>query len=302
MDLHYKREVTVGALVIVGLVIFVAGTMWLRGKTFHPGNLVHIQFANIGNLKEASAVKISGVELGKVQNINFQAPGKVLVSVALDPKITVKRDATAKIITLSLAAGDAAVDLNPGAASEPLPPDAVIMGSNEAGFTDIAGKLAARADSVMTGIQAMVDPEMARQLRATMTSLQTTLSATQQTMALYGNPDRGPTAELTRTLANFQRLGAQLDSTLSSPGLQRALAGSDTLVSNLSAMSKQLTETGAHLNAILADIQAGKGTFGKLASDSALYRNIVKATAQLDSLMAEIKRNPGKVPITVRIF
>jgi hypothetical protein len=36
MDLHYKREVTVGALVIVGLVIFVAGTMWLRGKTFHP--------------------------------------------------------------------------------------------------------------------------------------------------------------------------------------------------------------------------------------------------------------------------
>jgi hypothetical protein len=29
---------------------------------------------------------------------------------------------------------------------------------------------------------------------------------------------------------------------------------------------------------------------------------MVKLTAQLDSLMAAIKKDPGKVPITVRIF
>lgn len=302
MDLHYKREVTVGTIVLLAVVIFVAGTMWLRGKSFNAGDLIHIQFANIGNLKEASAVKISGYELGKVQSIEFMRPGKVIVNVAVDPKVQMKKDASAKIITLSLAAGDAAVDLTPGASSAPLAKGDTIIGSSEAGFTDIAGKLAARADSVMAGVQALVDPEMTKQIRATMASLQKTLDAAQQTMALYGNPDKGPSAELTRTMTEFRQLGVRLDSTLANPGLQRALAGSDSLVRNLSAMSRNLTATGDKLNAILTDVQAGKGTFGKLASDSALYQNLVKATAQMDSLMAAIKANPGKIPITVKIF
>jgi phospholipid/cholesterol/gamma-HCH transport system substrate-binding protein len=302
MDLHYKREVTVGTIVLLAVVIFVAGTMWLRGKSFNAGDLIHIQFANIGNLKEASAVKISGYELGKVQGIEFMRPGKVIVNVAVDPKVSMKKDASAKIITLSLAAGDAAVDLTPGTSSTPLAKGDTILGSSEAGFTDIASKLAARADSVMAGVQALVDPEMTRQIRATMASLQKTLDAAQQTMALYGNPDKGPSAELTRTMTQFRQLGARLDSTLANPGLQRALAGSDSLVQNLSAMSKNLTATGDKLNSILTDVQAGKGTFGKLAKDSTLYNNLTKMTAQLDSVMQVIKQNPGKIPITVKIF
>jgi phospholipid/cholesterol/gamma-HCH transport system substrate-binding protein len=103
-------------------------------------------------------------------------------------------------------------------------------------------------------------------------------------------------------MTEFRQLGARLDSTLANPGLQRALAGSDSLVRNLSAMSKNLTVTGDKLNAILTDIQAGKGTFGKLASDSALYNNLTRMTAQLDSVMQVIKQNPGKIPITVKIF
>ncbi|HET8761955.1 MAG TPA: MlaD family protein, partial [Gemmatimonadales bacterium] len=218
MDLHYKREVTVGTIVLLAIVIFVAGTMWLRGKSFNAGDLIHIQFANIGNLKEASAVKISGYELGKVQSIEFMRPGKVIVNVAVDPDVEMKQDASAKIITLSLAAGDAAVDLTPGSASAPLGKGDTIIGSSEAGFTDIAGKLAARADSVMAAVQALVNPEMTEQIRVTMASLQKTLDAAQQTMALYGDPNKGPTAELTRTMTEFRQLGARLDSTLANPG------------------------------------------------------------------------------------
>ena len=51
MDLHYKKEISVGGLVLVGIVLFIAATMWLRGKSFNPGEIVMIQFENIGNLK-----------------------------------------------------------------------------------------------------------------------------------------------------------------------------------------------------------------------------------------------------------
>ena len=50
MDLHYKREVAVGTLVVVGFAAFVLGTMWLKGRDFKSGDHTRIEFANVGNL------------------------------------------------------------------------------------------------------------------------------------------------------------------------------------------------------------------------------------------------------------
>lgn len=302
MDLHYKREITVGGLVLLAIILFIAATMWLRGKSFNPGEIVRIQFENIGNLKEASAVRISGVEMGKVQTINFIRPGEVLVEVALDRDLPLQRDAKASIFTVSLAAGDAAIALEPGDDPEPLPPDAIIMGTSQLGLTDLAGPLAARADTILSGFQAMVSPEMSEALARTMTALQQTLAATQQTMALYSNPNTGPSAELTRTLAQFRQLSAQLDSVVANPGLKAALDRSDSLTQSLQAMSTRLAATGDELQQMLSAINRGEGTLGKFMTDSTLYYGMVKATAQLDSLMAAIRANPGKIPIQVQVF
>jgi phospholipid/cholesterol/gamma-HCH transport system substrate-binding protein len=302
MDLHYKKEISVGGLVLLGIVLFIAATMWLRGKSFNPGELVRIQFANIGNLKEASAVRISGVEMGKVQSIDFVRPGEVLVEVALSRDLPLQKDAAASIFTVSLAAGDAAIALDPGDDPEPLPDDAIIMGTSQLGITDVVGPMAARADSVLSGFQAMVSPEMTEALEKTMTALQQTLAATQQTMALYANPNTGPSAELTRTLSEFRQLSTQLEGVVGNPGLKAALDRSDSLTQSLQAMSIRLAATGEELEQMLARMNRGEGALGKFMTDSTLYFGMVRATAQLDSLMAAIRANPGKIPIQIRVF
>ena len=38
MDLRYTREATVGAIVIVAIVVFVFGTMWLSGRSVGSDN------------------------------------------------------------------------------------------------------------------------------------------------------------------------------------------------------------------------------------------------------------------------
>jgi phospholipid/cholesterol/gamma-HCH transport system substrate-binding protein len=301
MELRYGREVTVGTLVIIAVLVFIFGTMWLSGRSPSSADLLHIRFSDVSGLKRASPVRVSGVTVGKVEQIEFESPGNVVVLASLREDIVPRTDAGATIVSISLV-GDYAVDLDPGKASTPLPRGSIIAGTREVGFADQAAGLTKRADSVMQGLQQMVGPEMVKRLSTTMDALQKTLASTQQTMALYGNATTGPSAELARTMTQFRQLGARLDSTLANPGLQRALAGSDSLVRSLSAMSQSLSATGEKLNAILADIQAGKGTFGKLAKDSTLYENLTKMTAQLDSLMAVIKANPGKIPITVKVF
>ena len=98
MDLHYEREIGVGTMVLVGIALFVAGTMWLQGESFHAGKrTAQIDFTEIGNLQIDNDVAVSGYNVGKVTAVDFKGPGRILVSVNLPPDLSLKRDATAEI-------------------------------------------------------------------------------------------------------------------------------------------------------------------------------------------------------------
>ncbi|MBA2627911.1 MAG: MCE family protein [Gemmatimonadales bacterium] len=300
MDLHYKREATVGTLVVLGFIVFIAAGMWLQGHDFSSSDRVRIQFADVGNLKEASPVKVAGVVVGKVQKIELINRNHVLVTASVPERVAPRTDASATIVALSLT-GDAGVDLEPGVAPTPLPKGTIIIGHQDKGLGDIAASLSGRADTLLTNLQQLVDTQMIRQLRATAAAAQGTLQAAQRTMALYGDPNKGPTAELTRTMVAYRRLGARLDSTLANPAFRRALDRSDSLSANLTSMTAQFARTGAHMDSILYMVQHGNGTLGKLATDSTLYQNVASLTASLDSILVQIKKNPGKIQLTVPV-
>ena len=300
MDLRV-REVTVGSIVIVAILVFIFGTMWLSGRRVSSGNTVRMQFANVSGLKRASPVRVSGVNVGKVESIEFQDVGKVLVVASLPPKITPRVDATALIVSVTLV-GDYAVDFDPGHSAQALPPGKVILGAQEVGLSDRASVLADRADSVLLGAQTIVNQKTADQLYATLEALQATLKATQKTMAVLSDTRSGPAAELTRTMASFRSLSARLDSTLGNPALARTLGRADTLTGNLSAMTAQLTTTTARLDTVLSGVNSGRGTIGKFATDSGFYTDIRELSQSMKRLLDELQKHPGKVPVTVKLF
>lgn len=293
MDLRYSREITVGTVVIVAVLIFVFGTMWLSGQDFRHGNEVRIRFADASGLKSASPVRVSGVQVGKVEEIVFQGVGNVLVTISLPDKIQPRTDANATIESVSLV-GDYAVIFNPGKAPQPLPDTAIIQGHQAVGLADRAAVLAGRADTLMANLQTIINQRTADDLHEMLQSLQRLSS----TMA-----DRLPatTTQATQTMAALQHLSARLDSVLASPTLGATMRRIDTLTSNTSAMTAQLAVTSARLDTLLAGVTHGEGTLGKLAADSTLYHNLVGMTAQLDSLVAELRKNPGKIQLNVPV-
>lgn len=296
MDLRYSREATVGTIVIVAIAVFVIGMMWLSGRSFTGCNTVTVQFANAAGLKDAAPVRISGYTVGKVRNVHLVEPGRVLADLCLPDRIRPKIDASAQIVSISLV-GDYAVDFKPGTAPQPLPEGRVIIGTQEAGFTGLAEKLGARADTVLGNLQELTNAESTQQLKQT-------LQSTQELMATLARTLPATAAEANRTMAALRATGAQLDRTLSNPSLQRALDRSDSLAANLQAMTARLGATSARLDSVLALVQNGRGTLGKMATDSTLYRNLVGLTASMDSLMVELRRHPGKLNInpSVKIF
>ena len=301
MDLRYSREVVVGAIVTVAILVFIFGTMWLSGRSVSSSNLVRIQFANVSGLKRASPVRVSGVSVGKVERIEFVDVGKVLVIASLPPKIRARVDAEAKIVSVTLV-GDYAVDFDPGRAPEILPPGKVILGTQDLGLSGRAMELSDRADSILIGAQAIVNKQTADQLRSTLTALEGTLKAAERTMRIYADSTHGPTAELTKTMASFRQLSSRLDSTLAHPALSRTLNRTDTLTGNLTAMTAQLTATGERLDTLLAAINRGQGTLGKFATDSGFYYDMRDLSHSMRDLLDELKKHPGKVGVTVKLF
>lgn len=294
MDFRYSREAIVGAIVVVAILVFIFGTMWLSGRSVSSDNLARIQFANVSGLKRASPVRVSGVNVGKVEKIEFIDVGKVMVTASLPDQIRPRVDAEAKIVSVTLV-GDYAVDFDPGRSGEILPRGKVILGTQDLGLAGKALELSDRADSVLIGAQAIVNKETAEQLRSMLTALEGTLKAAQRTMQIYGDSTRGPTAELTRTMASFRQLSNRLDSTLANPALSSTLTRTDTLAGNLAAMTARFDST-------LAAINRGQGTLGKLATDSGLYYDMRDLSKSMRELLDELKKHPGKVGVTVKLF
>ena len=303
MDLTYKREATVGTVIIAAIVLFFIGTTWLSGRSVGGDSEDYwkIQFRDAGNLKTSSAVRISGVAVGKVEKIQLVEAGKVLVSVSLPERITPRVDATAKIVAVGFV-GDAVVEFDPGDAPLPLAKSKIIVGSQALGLADRAQVLSDRADSILLGAQAIVNQKTADQLRSTLTALEGTLKAAQRTMTIYADSSHGPTAELTKTLASFQKLSTRLDSALAHPALSRTLNRTDTLTSNLAAMTAQLRSTAERLDTLLAGVNRGQGTLGKFATDSGFYYDIRDLSHSMRELLDELKKHPGKVPVTIKLF
>src|SRR5437016_2962689 len=66
MELSYKEEVGVGALVVAGLVAFTIFMFWLTGRSItSKGVPLPVEFKNVSGLKSGDPVRVSGVNKGR---------------------------------------------------------------------------------------------------------------------------------------------------------------------------------------------------------------------------------------------
>jgi phospholipid/cholesterol/gamma-HCH transport system substrate-binding protein len=293
MDLHYKQEVTVGGLVLVAIGVFIAGTMWLGGKSFSTAPPVVIMFPDAGTLKRGSPVRVSGVSMGTVESIVLEDVGKVRVGLSLSKQIVPKADATARLSSIGLV-GDVVVNLNPGSSAEPLG-NRVIQGTVDQGFSEIGANLSEKASAVLTGLSQIEYKRLTDELTSTLTTFQA-LART------YTDTRSGPMGDLTRTMESFRTLTARFDSTLASANLARTAQSADSLMTSLARLSNDARSTSQQLDSLLAKVNRGEGSLGRLVSDTAFYDNAQRMVRSLQEFVDDLRRHPGKLGVTIRVF
>ena len=291
MNPHYKNA-TVGLIVILGLVVFTGGSLWLRGKTIRSPD-VQVVFADIGNLKEGAPVRVSGAPVGRVSEIEFMGVGRVRVGLTLNVAVHPTRGAKASITGVGML-GDAVITFDPGQGPQ-LQPGDTVRGTMAAGLFDKGAELADKASATLTSLQSMLDKELIVDLRQS-------LKTSQELMNYLKDQKTGPTAEINATMRSLQSTTAVLDSTLKALDARKLQVGLDSTMRSSRLMFDRLAAATTRMDSLMGKIQRGEGTMGKLATDSMLYVDLRKTLQATTELINEIKKNPGKIGVTVRIF
>lgn len=296
MDLTYKQEVGVGALVLAGLVLFVVGLFWFSGRSIgHKGVYANVVFDNAPNLKTGDPVLISGVKVGRVSKVDVRGVGRVLVTLELSGEFRPHTSATASLQTLDFF-GTKSIVYSPGADTEPLLPSTrSILGKNPREFMDIAAGAATRANELLGSASGVINTQLAEDIH-------NTLIATQRGMAALTEATKGPLVnQSTQTLASLQRVMSRLDTLLGNANVRQTGLRVDTLTANLQRLTGQLAQSTETLNQLMTKINRGEGTLGKLATDSTMYHDLHETLTAVSQLLNDLRERPGRY-LTVKVF
>src|SRR4051812_21356118 len=89
-----RNEVTVGAVILLGIALIIFGTIWLKGlKLGQETQTVHAHFREVGLLRKGGKVKFRGVPIGRVDEVKLEETGLgVIVTMSIDGNVRMPRD------------------------------------------------------------------------------------------------------------------------------------------------------------------------------------------------------------------
>ena len=226
MDMTYKQEMGVGAMVLAGLVLFVVGLFWFSGRSIsHRGILTRVVFTNVAGLKEGDPVLISGVAVGRVSKVSLERVGKVVVTLELsgDPRVRPRTTASAVVISKDFF-GTKMIDYSPGAETDSfLPTTSVITGTKAQELSDIASGVATNANELIGNAKGLVSTRLSDDIHNTMI-------ATQRGMAALTAATNGPlVSQSTKALSELEHVMARFDTLLANANVHKTGMRMDTL-------------------------------------------------------------------------
>jgi len=290
-----RNEVLVGILLTVGVVIAVLGTIWLVRGGFSSGYPLYARFKWGAGVKQGQAVRLAGVQIGVVSDVELDPRGTILVTMNVEDDYKVPRNSTAAVQAVGIF-GDQEIALLP---KEPSPiffneGDSIPPAIPKAGLPE----LTARADTIS---QRLDDVAKAVQLELVagggIADLRKTLGATHDLARQLGGIAAEQSKQLSLTLTQLRNTTAAIDSVQ----LDSTMRNLQQTTRNLAAFTDSLSGTARQLNAVLAKADKGDGTIGRLLNDPGLYHDLRRLTTRLDSLTLDFKKNPRRY-INLEIF
>ena len=269
---------------------------------FENGKTLFAVYKDVGGLQVGTPITINGFVVGNVTDVKFKdRSGSLAVTLFVKSDFNFSNQSPAELYDTGIIGGKG-IQIKPvfdGAAmaksGDTLP------SSTQLGLTQLVQKqltplqrkvegAVTNADSLLMNVNEVLDDRAKRDLRETLSGLNTTVASFKQSADVLNRILSTNEGKLEGSLKNFEALTAnfaKLSDSLNNAGLGRTLAGLESAVSNL--------------NNVMASIERGDGTLGKLMKDEELYVNLNNASRELDLLLQDFRLNPKRY-VNVSVF
>jgi len=290
-----RDEVLVGLLVVVAIVVTVLGSLWLARGGLSKGYPLYAKFPWGAGLKQGQPVLLVGVNVGYVDEVDLHQDGTLVTTLRIAKNYKVPMTSKAAVIPNGIF-GDQAVALTP---SRPDPRsfkqgDTIPIGPSTPGIAQLTSK----ADSIARSVNAITSALQHEMVAAGgIRDMRNAIGATNRLVTEFAAIAEEQSRQLSATMTSLRRATgaidpAKVDSTVSN--LRTASA-------NMAEMSAQLKATSGKLDVIIAKVDSGNGSAAKLLNDPGVYNDVRALLQRMDSLVADIKKNPKRY-INVKVF
>lgn len=293
-----SKEAKVGALALVSSIILYLGFNYLKGSEVFSGlNEYKVKFTNVDGLVTSNAVMLNGLQIGKVKSIDFlpEENNALEVVLSINKKVNVTEGTIAMLGDDGLLGGKN-IHLLLGKNQKILPEWSYLASKTETGLTDL---LMEKALPVLNNVDSLVVQltKVSHQFDSTGSYLNKVLRTSNQTMGALNGTIAENRANLKAVSTNINTLTTNLIETEKSlkPLMGKFGSVADSL--NALRLSDAVNTTKKSLESlqyIVADLQKGKGTAGKLLTSDSLYNNLNSTMANLDKLFINLKEEPKR--------
>ncbi len=297
------REIKTAILAIASILLFIWGYSFLKGKDLLADyTTLYVEYDNVEGLGKSAAVTLNGLSIGKVNGIKFSDnTGKLMVELQIKSDFPISKSSVATIYDPGLIGGKQIMIVPNLNDKEIAKSGSRLMGNIKPGLTDLVGeklaplqakldKVLLNADQLISGINNVLDKKGQQDLKKSLAELSETMvqfhKASESMNGLIDNNK----SNITGIVSDFHKTSTNLAKM--SDSLNKA---------DLGKTVKDLQATLQKVDHMLADMNAGKGTAGKMLKDEALYNNLSQTSKELELLLQDVRLNPTRY-VNVSLF
>ena len=297
-----SREIKTAVLVIISIILFIWGYSFLKGKNlFDNSNKLFVVYENVAGLATSAPVTLNGLTIGKVNSITINPDGKLLVELHITTDFPISKSSIAEIYDSGLVGGrQIAIKPNLLDKNYTVSGD-YLQASSKLGLTDALAQqleplqakiqeLLVNADAMFTNVNDILDTQTRQNLKNSIASLNITLSEFSVASKNINELLVENKSKFNNTLKNVDKVTGNFATI------------SDSLAkANLGQTVRNLEKTLAKVDKIMAELEQGNGTMGKLIKDETMYTNFAKTSKELELLLQDLRLNPTRY-VNVSLF
>jgi phospholipid/cholesterol/gamma-HCH transport system substrate-binding protein len=293
--MKHRDDVLVGVVVTIAFIVLLLGSIWLVRGGLQSGYPLYARFPWGSGIKQGQSVLLSGVDVGFVGDVDLRPDGTLIITMRINKQYRVPQGTTATIEPNGIF-GDVDVALRPARPTNSYiaESDTVPNGRPSPTISDILASVDT-ASGKLNDVAKTVEVELVQ--GGGIADLHQTLQHANRLVVQLSDIAAEQSKQLSASMHALNRAVSAIDSAAVDSTVQNLKVSS----ANMANLTDNLKQTTVRLNSVLAKVDSGGGTAGRIINDPAIYNDVHALLARFDSLTADLKNNPKRY-INVHIF